>query len=74
MNTTAYDIYQELMVLPESKLVEVKQFVEFIKFKQQQLSETEYILNNQNLMNQIRAAEQSQWFMPSKNQLNLDEE
>lgn len=31
MSATAYDIYQDLMALPESKLAEVKQFVEFKK-------------------------------------------
>lgn len=30
---TAYDIYQELMALPESRLAEVQQLIELIKYK-----------------------------------------
>ncbi|MCV6637691.1 hypothetical protein [Candidatus Albibeggiatoa sp. nov. NOAA] len=33
MNVTTDDIYQELRALPESKLLEVKQFIEFLKYK-----------------------------------------
>ncbi len=32
---TAYDIYQELMSLPEGKLAEVWQFVEWLKYGKQ---------------------------------------
>ena len=33
MNVTADDIYQELIALPESKLAEIQQFIDFVKFK-----------------------------------------
>jgi len=36
MNTKADDIYQELLALPESKLAEVQQFVEFMKYQANQ--------------------------------------
>jgi hypothetical protein len=70
MSTLAEQIYQHSQQLAPDYAQEVLQFIEFMKFKQQQ-DETQYVLNNPHLMQQINAAEQSQWFTP---QLNLDEE
>jgi len=33
MNAKAYDIYQELITLPESKLAEIQPFIESVKHK-----------------------------------------
>ncbi len=41
MNAKAYDIYQELITLPDSKLAEVQQFIEFVKFKKYYASQTD---------------------------------
>lgn len=75
MNTLVEKIYQQVQQLPPASLQEVWQFVEFLQFKQQ-LSETDYVLNNPNLMQQIQSADQQseQWFTPSKAQLALDED
>lgn len=40
MNATADDIYRELITLPENKLAEVRQFVEFMKHKMTQSDST----------------------------------
>ena len=37
MNATADDIYQELIALPKSKLAEVWQFIELIKYDTQKV-------------------------------------
>lgn len=76
MNTYAEQIYQQSLQLSPNSAQEVLQFIEFIKFKQQEpLSETHYILNNPSLMAQIQAAEQypEQIVKPSDKHLNLDE-
>jgi hypothetical protein len=76
MNTYAEQIYQQSLQLSPNSAQEVLQFIEFIKFKQQEpVSETQYILNNPSLMAQIQAAEQhpEQIVRPSDKQLNLDE-
>ncbi|WP_353569889.1 hypothetical protein [Candidatus Albibeggiatoa sp. nov. BB20] len=74
MNTYVEQIYQQSLQLSPDNAQEVLQFIEFIKFKQKEsLSETQYILNNPNLIAQIQVAEQNpeQWIKPSENQLNL---
>ncbi|OUD15225.1 DUF2281 domain-containing protein [Thioflexithrix psekupsensis] len=73
MNMLAEEIYQQVQQLPAESAKEVLKFVEFLKFKQQ-CSETEYVRNNPQLMQQIQVADSNpdQWFKPSKAQLNLE--
>ena len=75
MNILAEEIYQQVQQLPSESAQEVLKFVEFLKFKQQ-LAETEYVLSNPDLMQQIQSTDQNseKWFKPSAQQLNLDED
>ncbi|KOR33169.1 hypothetical protein TI05_02720 [Achromatium sp. WMS3] len=77
MDPIVEKIYQQVQLLPPTNMLEVLRFIEFLQFKQQQTySETDYILNNPHLMQQIQAAEQKPewWFMPSDEQLDLDKD
>ena len=55
MNMTAYDIYRELNSLPEKKLAEIWQFVEFIKY---QTAKKEQIPSNLGFSHHLTALRQ----------------